>query len=66
MTENVLGKLFEHNNWANIHLIQACSALNDEKLDTEPKSATKGSTRLTLMVGPLERLLIRSPEYQRE
>lgn len=48
MAENILGKLFEHNNWANLHIIQACSALSDEQLDAEPQSATKGSIRLTL------------------
>ncbi len=29
MTENFLVKLFEHNNWANLQIIQACSALRD-------------------------------------
>jgi uncharacterized damage-inducible protein DinB len=48
MTENILGKLFEHNNWANERIIQACSALSDEQLDAEPQSATKGSIRSTL------------------
>ena len=48
MTENILEKLFEHNNWANLRIIQACSALNDEQLDAEPRSATKGSIRTTL------------------
>jgi len=48
MTENFLEKLFEHNNWANLRIIQACSTLSDEQLDTEPPSATKGSVRLTL------------------
>jgi uncharacterized damage-inducible protein DinB len=48
MTENTLGKLFEHNNWANLQIVQACSALSDEQLDAEPRSATKGSIRLTL------------------
>jgi uncharacterized damage-inducible protein DinB len=48
MTENSLEKLFEHNNWANLQIIQACSALNDEQLDAEPKSATVGSIRTTL------------------
>ena len=48
MTENILARLFEHNNWANLQLIQACSALSDEQLDAEPESATKGSIRLTL------------------
>jgi uncharacterized damage-inducible protein DinB len=41
-------KLFEHNNWANDQIIQACSALSDEQLDAEPRSATKGSIRLIL------------------
>jgi uncharacterized damage-inducible protein DinB len=49
MIENVLAKLFEHNDWANSQIIQACSALNDEQLDAEPQSATIGSIRRTLM-----------------
>ena len=49
MTENFLEKLFEHNNWANLRIIKACSALSDEQLDAEPQSATKGSIRLTLL-----------------
>lgn len=48
MTENSLVKLFEHNNWANMQIIQACYALSDEQLDAEPQSATKGSIRGTL------------------
>jgi uncharacterized damage-inducible protein DinB len=48
MTEHILEKLFEHNNWANIQIIQACSALSNEQLDAEPQSATKGSIRSTL------------------
>ena len=48
MTENILARLFEHNHWANIQIIQACSALSDEQLDSEAQSATKGSIRLTL------------------
>jgi uncharacterized damage-inducible protein DinB len=49
MTENILDKLFEHNNWANLQIIQACSALNDEQLDAEPQSVTKGTIRRTLI-----------------
>jgi uncharacterized damage-inducible protein DinB len=49
MTENTLVKLFEHNNWANLQIIQACSVLSDEQLDAEPQSATKGSIRRTLL-----------------
>jgi uncharacterized damage-inducible protein DinB len=46
--EDILVKLFEHNNWANLQIIQACSTLNDEQLDAEPQSATQGSVRSTL------------------
>ena len=49
MTENSLVKLFEHNNWANLQIIQACSALSDKQLDAKPQSATKGSIRRTLL-----------------
>ena len=49
MSENFLVKLFEHNNWANLQIIRACSALSDEQLDAEPQSATMGSIRRTLM-----------------
>jgi uncharacterized damage-inducible protein DinB len=48
MNENFLEKLFEHNNWANQQIIQACSPLSDEQLDAEPQSVTKGSVRRTL------------------
>jgi uncharacterized damage-inducible protein DinB len=49
MGESILVKLFEHNSWANIQMIQACSSLSDEQLDTEPHSATKGTIRQTLI-----------------
>jgi uncharacterized damage-inducible protein DinB len=49
MTVNVLEKLFEHNNWANLQIVQACQALTDEQLDAEPQSATSGSIRETLL-----------------
>jgi uncharacterized damage-inducible protein DinB len=49
MTENIIEKLFEHNNWANMQIIQACAALSDEQLDAEPQSVTKGNIRSTLM-----------------
>src|SRR6266496_3696271 len=48
MAENILVKLFEHNTWANMQIIQACYVLSDEQLDAEPQSATKGSIRGTL------------------
>jgi len=49
MTENILAKLFEHNNWANMKIIEACSLLSDEQFEAEPKSITKGSIRRTLV-----------------
>jgi uncharacterized damage-inducible protein DinB len=48
MNEHSLGKLFEHNNWANNQIIQACLALDDEQLDAQPQSVTKGTIRTTL------------------
>jgi uncharacterized damage-inducible protein DinB len=48
MTEKILVRLFEHNHWANLQIIQACSSLSDEQLDAEPESATKGNIRRTL------------------
>ena len=48
MNKQSLDMLFEHNNWATLQIIEACSALTDEQLDTEPASATRGSIRTTL------------------
>ena len=48
MTENILVKIFEHNNWANDQIIRACYDLSDEQLDAVPQSTTKGSIRRTL------------------
>jgi uncharacterized damage-inducible protein DinB len=48
MTGNSLERIFEHNNWANMKIIQACSVLADEQLDAAPQSATEGSIRSTL------------------
>ena len=48
MNENILTRLFEHNNWANLQIIQACSALSNEQLDAEPQTVMKGSIRSTL------------------
>lgn len=49
MSENILAKLFEHNNWANQKIIQACYDLSDQQLDSEPQSVTKGNVRETLL-----------------
>lgn len=48
MTENFLARIFEHNNWANEKIIQACYTLSDEQLDAVPHSITKGNIRETL------------------
>lgn len=49
MTINILAKLFEHNHWANLQILQACAGLSDEQLDAQPQSATIGSIRATLV-----------------
>jgi uncharacterized damage-inducible protein DinB len=48
MNKNILTGLFEHNNWANLQIIQACYSLSEEQLDAEPQTITKGSIRSTL------------------
>ncbi|MEO8085146.1 MAG: DinB family protein [Ardenticatenales bacterium] len=48
MAERFLIQLFEHNNWANRRILEACAALTDAQLDAEPQTATKGSIRETL------------------
>ena len=49
MTENILARVFEHNNWANQKIVEACSPLTDAQLDAPPQSATEGSIRNTLL-----------------
>jgi uncharacterized damage-inducible protein DinB len=49
MIGNILAELFEHNNWANLQIIQACSTLSNAQLDAEPQTVTKGSIRTTLL-----------------
>ena len=49
MPVHFLEKLLEHNNWANDKIIQACLGLSAGQLDAEPKSATQGSIRSTLV-----------------
>jgi uncharacterized damage-inducible protein DinB len=49
MSEKFLEKLFEHNNWANQKIIEACYSLSAEQLDAEPQSATRGTIRRTLL-----------------
>jgi len=45
MDVNYLEKLYQHNNWANLQIIEACLALTDEQLDARPDSTTIGSIR---------------------
>lgn len=49
MSDSVLARIFEHNNWANQQIAQACLALTDAQLDAEPHSATRGNIRETLV-----------------
>lgn len=49
MGDNTLLHLYEHNNWANLQILNACSALTDEQLDADPRSATHGNIRTTLI-----------------
>lgn len=49
MAENVLVRLFEHNNWANLQIMDVCLALSDAQLDADPQSAAYGSIRSTLL-----------------
>lgn len=49
MAENILAKLFEHNNWANQKILEACASLTDEQFDAPPQSATEGNIRSTLL-----------------
>ena len=48
MVENFLERLFEHNNWSNLKIIEICSTLSDDQLDVEPQSAVAGTIRETL------------------
>jgi uncharacterized damage-inducible protein DinB len=48
MADQVLERIFEHNNWANGRILEACVALTDAQLDAAPHAATKGTIRETL------------------
>ena len=45
---DILAKLIEHNNWANFQIIETCSALSEEQLDTVPLPTSSWSIRHTL------------------
>jgi uncharacterized damage-inducible protein DinB len=48
MKDSVLARLFEHNNWTNMLILEACARLTAAQLDAQPRSVTKGSIRKTL------------------
>ncbi len=48
MTENILARLVEHNNWANSQIFDACETLKVEQLDFQPQSSVRGTIRETL------------------
>lgn len=47
--ESTLVRLFEHNNWANLELIEACSRLSAKELDAQLDSLSSWSLRETLI-----------------
>ena len=49
MPEEFLVRLFEHNHWANLQIIQVCATLTEAQLDAPPTSATYGTIRETLL-----------------
>ncbi|MCB8968338.1 MAG: DinB family protein [Ardenticatenaceae bacterium] len=48
MTENILARLIEHNNWATLQIFDVCATLTAAQLDFEPQSAVRGTIRETL------------------
>src|SRR5687768_14208517 len=48
MTRGPLGRIVEHNNWANAALIRVCGALTDEQLGATPRSARERTIRQIL------------------
>ena len=49
MSENILARLIEHNNWANRQVVRACAALGDDQLDARPQSPKHWSIRENLV-----------------
>jgi uncharacterized damage-inducible protein DinB len=49
MPQEMLARLFEHNHWANLQIIDICLGMSDEALDAEPPAAAYGSIRSTLL-----------------
>ena len=48
MTRGALGRIVEHNNWANAALIRACASLTDEQLEATPRSPRERTIRQVL------------------
>lgn len=48
MADNTLVRLIEHNNWANLRILEACEVLSDPQLDLQPESAVRGTIRETV------------------
>ena len=48
MTGGALGRIVEHNNWANAALIRACASLTDEQLEATPRSPRERTIRQVL------------------
>jgi uncharacterized damage-inducible protein DinB len=48
MTRGVLGRIVEHNNWANAALLSACARLTAEQLDARPRSPREWTIRQVL------------------
>jgi uncharacterized damage-inducible protein DinB len=67
MTRGPLGRIVEHNNWANAALIRACASLTDGQMDATPRSPRERTIRQVLahlvesQVGYAEML---SPEFK--
>lgn len=49
MGDDILWKIFEHNLWSNLQVVQACTTLGKDQLEAEPRSATRGNIRQTLV-----------------
>lgn len=47
--ESFVTRLFEHNHWANLLLLDACKDLGEDQLDTADLDGTYGSIRDTLL-----------------
>jgi uncharacterized damage-inducible protein DinB len=48
MPRDPLGRIVEHDNWANAALIRACAVLTDEQMDATPRSPRERTVRQVL------------------